>query len=173
MADYKYSSTAEHPFGQYNQAAPPEILDFSPLIGQADCQSMTRVGETWSEPISMIWTFRYIMNGTAIQDDTLKSDGTHSGSIRQFNPETDLWHVHYYTSKTIADELPVWTGGKVGSDLIFWRTQKAPNGMAGFYRLTFSEITETGYQWLGAWVDESKTVSYPTWKINCKKAVLN
>ncbi|MGJ8662054.1 MAG: hypothetical protein ACSHWU_00320 [Marinicella sp.] len=167
---YEYSANEAHPFGQYNPSAPAELLVFSPLIGQAHCQSVSRIDQNnWAEPVEMLWTFRYVLNGTAVQDDTLKSDHTHSGSIRQFNAESNKWHVYYYTSRAVPDELPVWTGGSQGGDLVFWRAQKAPNGMEGFYRLTFYDISEMGYKWMGVWVDQNKTIEYPTWKIACHK----
>ncbi|MEZ4918132.1 MAG: hypothetical protein R2792_03410 [Saprospiraceae bacterium] len=60
----------------------------------------------------MTWTFKYIMNGMAIQDETLKADNTYSGSIRQFNPETQKWNVHYYSKLRQHPALSSWEGGK-------------------------------------------------------------
>ena len=64
----------------------------------------------------------------AVQDETLKSDGKHSGSIRQYLP-----------------------------------------GMEGLFRLTFYDITNNGFKWIGEWVNKDETIEYPTWKIDCKK----
>jgi hypothetical protein len=43
------------------------------------------------------------------------------------------------------------------------------NGMEGEYRLTFHDITEQGFNWIGEWIDDARTITYPTWKITCKK----
>ena len=41
--------------------------------------------------------------------------------------------------------------------------------MEGYYRLTFYDMTEKGYEWIGEWVDKAETIVYPTWKISCLK----
>ncbi|MEZ4852062.1 MAG: hypothetical protein R3B93_26350 [Bacteroidia bacterium] len=165
-----YLPTSEHPFGQVNPEAPSEIKDFDPMIGKCYCESITRNQDgNWNEPAEMIWIFKYIMNGMAVQDETFKMDGTYSGSIRQFDPETSRWVVHYYSTGPIPTTLPSWLGGKKGEKIILYREQKAPNGMEGFYRLTFSDMTKEGYKWIGEWVNTDETIVYPTWKIDCKK----
>ena len=93
---YNYEPSATHPFGQPNPEAPQQIKDFSLLIGECDCQSFMRNQDgTWpEEPTEMFWRFKYIMNGMGIQDETLKADGGHSGSIRQYNADSLNWYVH-------------------------------------------------------------------------------
>lgn len=41
--------------------------------------------------------------------------------------------------------------------------------MDGFYKITFYDISEEGFKWLGEWVNTTETFSFPTWKIDCKK----
>ena len=168
----KYDSSKDHPFGKVNPNAPEQIKDYKDLIGECDCESIKRNKDnTWSEPETMLWRFKYIMNGMAIQDETFKSGGSYSGSIRQFNEETGKWYVHYYTSTVNpkSKQLPVWEGNMIDGKIILYREQKAPNGTEGFYKITFSEINEEGFNWLGEWVDNNETVSFPTWKISCVK----
>lgn len=167
---FPHEAVPSHPHGQPNPAAPKQLADFQPMIGTASCQSKTRVDdETWAEPVAMTWTFQYIMNGMAVQDITLKADGRHSGSIRQFDVVKDQWNIHYFSSSNPTSQLPVWTGGKSGERLVFWRQQTAPNGMSGHYRLTFYEITDSSYRWIGEWVSDDLSLTYPTWKIDCLK----
>ena len=110
------------------------------------------------------------MNGLAVQDETLKEDGVYSGSIRQYNADSSRWYVHYYTTAAKVPTLPAWEGNKNQSgEIVLYRPQTAPNGMEGMFRLTFSNISETGYDWTGAWVDPSETIEYPTWKIFCQR----
>lgn len=175
IADTQYPNEVSdiHPFGIKHPNAPEQLSQFEPLIGLSDCSSQ-RQGQDgkWAEPTPMTWRFKYIMDGMAIQDETLKADGNHSGSIRQFNPEQQKWHVHYYASSTPSPSLSSWTGVKQeDGNIVLYKPQLAPNGMAGFSRLTFYDITNTSYKWIGEWVDESEKVTFPFWKIDCQKRV--
>lgn len=170
LAQQQYEPTEKNPYGMPNPAAPQQLMDFKPMIGLCDCSSTARDADgSWADAIDMTWKFKYIMNGMAIQDETLKSDGKHSGSIRQFNVDSSTWYVHYYATASVPAVLSSWTGNKKGKDIIFYREQKAPNGTDGFYRLSFYDITNTGYKWVGEWVSKDESVVYPTWKIECKK----
>ncbi|NNC81972.1 MAG: hypothetical protein HKN79_00205, partial [Flavobacteriales bacterium] len=134
------------------------------------CRSVMRIDQnTWADTVDMVWRWKYIMNGQAVQDETFKADSTYAGSIRQFNPDSAMWYVHYYSAATPTARLPSWEGylhedGKI----ILYQDQKAPNGMDGKYKITFYNITEAGYDWLGEWVTPDETFSYPTWRIYCR-----
>ena len=85
------------------------------------------------------------MNGMAVQDETLKEDGKHSGSIRQYNADSVKWYVHYYSSSSATSTLSSWEGNKMeNGNIVLYRDQPAPNGTPGFYRLTFSNNLEKG-----------------------------
>ena len=170
-SDTNYESSKENPFGQYNPKAPKQILDYKDLIGVSKCTSVSKKpDQTWAKPVNMIWRWRYILNGNAVQDETLKEDGTHSGSIRQFDKDSLHWNVHYYTMRRISPELPVWTGNKnKKGDIVLYKKQKAPNGMEGFSRLTFYDISKKGYKWKSDWVDTTEKFVFTTWKISCTK----
>lgn len=171
-AQFLYEPTSEHPFGLPNPEAPKELLDFAPLIGECNCISETRgLDGNWAAPVDMTWRFKYIMNGMAVQDETLKKDGTYAGSIRQFIPDSTKWYVHYYSSGGPTPVLPAWEGNKTESgDIVLYRDQTAPNGMEGDYKIVFSNISAQGFDWLGAWVSKDRSVEFPTWKIKCTKA---
>ncbi|WP_460218325.1 hypothetical protein [Psychroserpens sp. MEBiC05023] len=167
-AQYEYDANDKHPFGKANPEASENIKDFESMIGSCHCKSTTRKQDgTWNDSEDMTWTWRYIMNGTAVQDETLKADGSHSGSIRQFIKDSSRWYVHWYSSKTPSTILPVWEGGKKEDKIVLYRDQTAPNGTEGYFRLTFYDMSKTGYKWIGEWVDKTETVIYPTWKIDC------
>lgn len=170
-AQHAYEPSAEHPYGLKNPKAPSQLDDFEPLIGLCDCDSERRnqQGE-WDEPVKMTWKYKYIMNGMAIQDETLKADGAHSGSIRQFNADSLKWYVHYYSSLTPSPTLSSWEGVKnEDGKIILYKPQKAPNGTDGYSRLTFYDISETGYKWIGEWVDASESIVFPFWRIACTR----
>ncbi len=168
---YDFEPSKEFPYGKINPNAPEQLVDFAPLIGKCECTSESRnPDQTWAKPIKMTWKFKYIMNGMAIQDETLKEDGKHSGSIRQFNKDSLKWYVHYYSSGSPVSVLPAWEGTKkTEGNIVLYRKQKAPNGMDGFYRLTFYAINDKGYKWIGEWVNKDETIAFPTWKISCVK----
>ena len=169
---YLYEASEAYPYGRPNPDAPKEVTDYAKLIGTCDCKSVSRISRTeWADTVSMIWTFKYIMNGWGVQDMTLKGDGKHSGSIRQFNADSSKWYVHYYTGPSAVPMLPSWEGTTKTEDgsLVLYRENAAPNGMEGFFRLTFSNISDDGFHWAGEWVDKAETIVYPTWRIVCKK----
>lgn len=167
---YAYNVSASLPFGKPNPEAPDQIKDYAELIGVCKCVSQTRSSdETWAQPVDMQWTFKYIMNGKAVQDETLKSDGRHSGSIRQFNADSLKWYVHYYSSQKSSPLLAAWEGGRKGDEIVLYRAQKSPNGREGFYKIRFHDISDEGFQWVGMWTPKDEEFVYETWKISCKK----
>ncbi len=171
FAQYEYEPNKEHPYGQLNPAAFPQTGDFAPLIGVSECISESRAPDgSWNGEVEMLWRWKYIMNGMAVQDETLKADGLHSGSIRQFNADSSKWYVHYYSSVPASPSLSTWEGTKTDeSKIVLYRRQAAPNGTDGYYRLTFYEVTDESFKWIGEWVNLGETFSYPTWKISCSK----
>ncbi len=169
--NFEFEKSKAFPFGQPNPEAPKQIKDFDPMIGNCSCKSVTRINQNeWADTVQMWWTFKYIMNGMAIQDETWKADGTYSGSIRQYNADSSKWYVHYYSSSAAVNTLPAWEGNKQeDGKIVLYRNQTAPNGVDGYFRLTFSDISSEGYNWIGEWVDLAESFSYPTWKIFCRK----
>lgn len=171
FAQYNYEPSDQHPFGKLNPAAYPETGDFAPLLGISECSSVNRAPDgSWNKEVKMLWTWKYIMDGMAVQDETLKEDGIHSGSIRQFNADSSKWYVHYYTTGSAVNTLPSWEGSKKeNGNIVLYREQTAPNGMEGYYRLTFHDISEESFNWVGEWVSPDESIVYPTWKISCEK----
>ena len=170
FAQYNYNVSDEFPYGQPNPEAPEQINDYQAMIGSCDCKSFIRNQDgTWADPVDMTWTWKYILNGMAVQDETLKKDGSHAGSIRQYIADSSRWYVHWYSSKTPSTTFPTWEGNKKDDKIILSRDQKAPNGTEGNYRLTFYDMSKTGYKWVGEWTTKDESIIYPTWKIDCNK----
>lgn len=166
----EYEPSNDYPFGKVNPKAPEQTKDYQALIGICDCKSTSRNQDgTWAEAIDMTWKWSYIMNGMAVQDETIKADGKHSGSIRQFSADSSRWYVHYYSSSSPTAILSTWEGNKKNDKIVLYREQKAPNGMEGYYRLSFYDMNKSGYKWIGEWVDKAENIVYPTWKIECKR----
>jgi len=159
------------PFGKANIEAPEQIKDYQALIGACNCKSTNRnPDQTWAEPVDMVWRWKYIMNGMAVQDETLKMDGKHSGSIRQFIADSSKWYVHYYSSANPSTTLSAWEGNKNDAgDIVLFKEQNAPNGTEGFSRLTFYDISDSGYKWKGEWIDKTGKITFAFWKIECTR----
>ncbi len=166
---YNFEPSPNHPFGLPNPEAPPQILDFAPLLGESTCKSVARnPDQTWADTLDMTWRFKYIMNGMAVQDETLKEDGLLAGSIRQYIADSARWFVHFYSSGSPSAVLPAWEGNKNNDgDIILYRPQKAPNGMDGLFKINFTDIDENGFNWLGEWVTPDESITYPVWRIFC------
>lgn len=168
--EYLHEPAPDHPYGKSNVHLPEENKDWNDLIGTCDCKSVSRNPDgSWQDTIIMTWIWKYIMDGKAVQDISFKSDGAHSTSIRQFIPDSSSWYVTFFSSAAPSSSPGTWKGGKKGNDIILFKSQQAPNGMEGFYRISFTNISKSGFDWLGEWVDKAQTIQYPTWKIFCKK----
>lgn len=165
-----YESSKEFPYGQPNPEAPKQLSDYDELIGLCNCTSTKKDQQgKWGDPVDMTWEFKYIMNGMAVQDQTLKNDNIHSGSIRQFNADSSKWYVHFYSVSGAPKTLQTWEGNRTDDKMVLYKNQKAPNGTDGYYRITFFDISELGFRWKGEWTDLNETMAFPIWKIDCKK----
>lgn len=168
-----YNATAENPFGLPHPDAPEQIKDYAPMIGICDCVSTSRNPDgTWAEPVEMVWTWKYILNGTAVQDESLKSDGIHGGSIRQYSIDSARWYVHFYSAGRVWPRLNAWEGNlsPEKDKIVLTKDSPAPgSGTPGDYRLTFYDLSEEGFKWIAEWIDKPGSIVYPNWKITCKK----
>jgi len=167
----QYEPTENHPYGMLNPAAPAGTADFDPLVGTCDCKSVSRNPDgTWQDSLNMEWQFKYIMNGTAVQDEVWRENDLMAGSIRQYNADSALWYVSYYTSAVIPASLPAWSGAKdEEGNIVLYKDQLAPNGAEGFSILTFQNITSDGFNWKGEWISADESIVYPFWTISCAK----
>ena len=167
----EYKASPKNPFGKLNPSASKEVADYADLIGISDCKSRQRGKDgKFKTAVNSVWQFKYVMNGTAVQDESWKSDGSHTTSIRQFDNKKSQWHVTFFSKNSPSPTPSTWSGGtnKKG-DIVLKRPQKAPNGMEGFSKLTFHEISKKSFKWKGEWVDKSEKIVFPFWRIECKK----
>lgn len=165
----EYEPSDTYPYGQLNPNAPTEIGDFSAMIGLCDCNSISRNPDgSWQDTTAMEWRFKYVLNGTAVQDEVWR-ESNYASSIRQYHSDSAQWIVSYYSFPSVAYNVGVWRGGKEGDEIVLHQTQKAPNGMDGFSRLTFYDMTASGFKWKGEWVKDDGSFTYPFWSIDCVK----
>ncbi|MFK7774034.1 MAG: hypothetical protein AB8F94_17920 [Saprospiraceae bacterium] len=165
-----YEPSALHPFGLPNPDAPKEIIDYAPMIGICDCKNLSRNPDgTWKDSLDMIWKFKYIMNGTAVQDELWKENDLYAGSIRQFQKDSAEWIVSYFSYPAVPYTPGIWHGKKMDDKIVLSKPQKAPNGMEGSSILTFYDWDEEGFKWKGEWMKEDKQFNHVFRMIECKK----
>lgn len=166
----EYEPNPAHNFGTLNPRAPEQVADFKPLIGNNICRSVQRNPDgTWQDTTDMLWKWKYIMNGTAVQDEVWRAEDNYAGSIRQYQADSAQWVVTYFSYPFVSYKPGVWHGSKKGDDIVLTQIQKAPNGMEGYSRLTFYDIDFYSFKWSGVWVSKDETIEYPFWMIECKK----
>ncbi len=168
--DTQYEPSAQYPFGRSNPNLGDQLKAFAPIVGNCECRSLTRnADQSWGDTTNLRWEFRYIMNGTAVQDITWLDNDTYTTSVRQYNADSTQWYVTFFGSSGPVAKPQTWVGGVKESDIVLYNEQKAPNGTDGFYRITFKDIGEKGFNWRGEWVDKAEKFVYPTWLIWCTK----
>ncbi len=149
------------PYGTMNPKAPAETSQFGFMIGVFDCvdQIKNPADGKWFTSKS-VWTSSYILNGFGVQDRYWSAVSV-SSSTRVYDPKKGKWIVTYFQSQP-AYATGVWEGMKEGENMIMRQTNGAVES-----RLTFSNISETGFDWIGERVEGDKVSS--GWKISCKK----
>ena len=164
----QYEPSATNPWGLPDPES-PNVTDYKEMIGTCDCKSVSRANQVWGDTTNMVWKFKYIMNGTAVQDEVWRNGRRYAGSIRQFQPDSAEWIVTYFSNPGIPYNPPVWHGKRENNQIVLYREQKAPNGLDGYYRITFYDLREDGFNWKGEWVNTTETFAYPTWVIFCQR----
>ncbi len=166
----EFEPSPEHPYGRLNPEAPAAVADFGPMIGQCDCRSLSRNPDgTWADTVNMLWKFKYVLNGTAVQDEVWR-EGNYASSLRQYQADSAQWVVSYYSYPAVAYNPGVWHGSKQSDgSIVLTKEQAAPNGMQGNSVLTFSDISEEGFNWKGEWIKDDGAFTYPFWLIWCQK----
>ena len=165
-----FEPSVTNPFGLPNPDALEGVRDFHPMIGICDCRSVQRNPDgSWQDTLDMIWKFKYIMNGFAVQDEVWRENDLYAGSIRMYHPDSAQWAVTFFSYPSVAWSPKTWHGGKSDTEIVLKAPQTAPNGMEGMSRLTFYDMTEKGFRWKGEWIKDDDSIVYPFWTIDCEK----
>jgi hypothetical protein len=164
-----YEPSIENPYGLPNPDAPPELAQFAFLIGQNDCTE-ERLNNSTGEwvPGTRTWDANYFMNGHAIQDGG-SSGATTNGNIRIYDAAAEQWQVTFFSMPVYSSGS--WSGGMEESELVLRQAQKTPGTeFDGHSTLTFFNISESSFDWSGAWVSIDGSVTFPFWRVSCNKA---
>ena len=141
-----YDPSRAYPFGRLNPAAPPETEQFAFTIGEFDTVDQIRQQDGSWKTVRGIWNAKYFLNGCAIQDEYWSEDFATS-NLRLYDASRGLWVVTYHQMPRYS--FGVWEGKKEGDRMIMRSTRTQPDGTVVESRLTFSDITGDGYEWIG------------------------
>lgn len=156
----------EFPFGKRNPKAPIQLDEFSFMIGVCDCIDSIRTKKNEWISFPSIWEGKYFLNGYAIQDNYFNGENPTS-NLRFFDPTTNTWKVTY-TQFARGYFVGTWEGKKQGNNIVLYQEQKSSSGKKVINRLTFYNISDTGYDWVSEAILEDNSVT-ANWKQSCKK----
>ena len=166
-APLQYEPSARYPFGRANPEAPPELAQFDFMIGMNDCveQRINNATGEWVEGVRS-WDAYYFMNGFAIRDSG-KSGASTNSNIRVYDASAGEWAVTFYSAPAYGSGT--WRGKMEDGNMVLRQAQKAPGtDFDGFSVLTFSNVSDRGFDWSGEWISEDGTVVFPFWRIQCQ-----
>ncbi|MCB1024854.1 MAG: hypothetical protein KDB79_10715, partial [Acidobacteria bacterium] len=155
-----YEPGPAYPFGRLNPDAPPETAQFSFMIGEFDCidEIVNPQDGKWLK-FPAIWNARYFLNGHGIIDQYWSPQFSTS-NIRIFDSKEHKWMVTFFRMPGYGSG--VWSGIKEGDDLVM----RQGNNEKGT-RLTFSKISEKGFEWIGEGMTEGEPK--PFWRSSCRR----
>lgn len=171
-ASLQYEPSAQYPFGRANPEAPAETAQFDFMIGENDCleQRIDNATGEWVDGVRS-WDAHYYMNGFAIRDSG-KSGATTNSNIRVFDTAASEWAVTFFSAPIYGSGT--WRGRMEGGNMVLRQAQKAPGtDFDGFSTLTFSNVSDRGFDWSGEWISEDGSVVFPFWRIQCQKVAGN
>ncbi len=137
--------------GSLNPKAPSETEQFSFAIGEWSCKTRgMKPDGTIEESRPATWTFYYILDGWAIQDDWVseQADGSrfHGTNIRSFNPQTAKWDNRWLSQHGL--EWKYYESEQVGSTMVMTGGEgKDRQGRDFIDRNTFHDITWNSWKW--------------------------
>lgn len=159
-----YESSPTHPFGEPNPDAPQELAQFNFLIGTYECVDQITDLDGKTTQLDARWTGKYILNGYGIQDYYWNSLYS-TTNVRIYDETLSKWQVSYFRQPNYRSG--VWIGGAEGPDLILRRTFER-DGQSVESRLTFHNITRSGFKWTAEYI--AGDIRYTHWTSTCQRA---
>ncbi|MCP4201308.1 MAG: hypothetical protein GY769_05165 [bacterium] len=150
-AAYGEAVPARSDFGSLNSAAPPETAQFSFAIGEWECKTRGMQADGSIQPTApATWTFYYILDGWAIQDDWVSKqpDGArfYGTNIRSFNPQTRTWDNRWLSAGSL--QWKYFESEQVGTTMVMTGGEGRDRQDRPFIdRNTFHDITENSWKW--------------------------
>ena len=160
----EFDMRPEFPFGRPNLAAPPEIQQFHFMVGEFECDDELWMNGAWKK-MKATWITNYTLNGYALQDH-YRNEMYAGTSLRIYNQSDNRWHVSFFGMP--GGHTGLWVGDREGDCIVLTSEQQAPDGSTVISRLSFSQITESGFEWLGERITPDG-IATPTWKISARR----
>ncbi|XWN37916.1 MAG: hypothetical protein ROO71_03090 [Balneola sp.] len=143
-----------------------KLADFSFLIGNFECEVRIEVEENDYIINIAYWKGKYILDGSAIEDEYKELDKNgdtvrHGINIRSYNDEHG-WIMKWFDTinSTWLDLGPKELGGVSITDSAITFKHYAENNV--IIRITFYEITEDGFSWKADLSNDNGN----TWDVN-------
>ncbi len=152
-------------FGKVNPAAPKQTEQFDFMVGTFVCQDSLLVNGAWKVS-NAIWEARYTLNGFAVED-VYRNDNYAGMSIRFFNTRKQKWDVYFFGMP--GEHTGLWEGTHTEGKMVMKQKRKGPNGENLESRLTFYNITEQGFDWMGELRNLDNNSTTINWKIKAKR----
>ena len=160
MLFHDYDANETFPFGQANPKAPEALHDFHFMIGEFDCEDELFFNGKWNK-MKGRWITNYTLNGYAIQD--YYCNEVYAGtSLRIYRPDEQLWHVTFFGMP--GNHTGLWKGSRDENRIVLTSEQQTPTSEPVTSRLSFSNISDDGFDWLGERVNADGEAT-PNWKI--------
>ncbi len=166
-ASTEYEPDLVHPFGRLNPQAPPEVAQFSFMVGRFQSTEERRRPDGSYERRTAIWEAKYILNGQAIQDTYWRS-GMAATSIRFFDTERGRWLVNYQAKPGNLFGF-VWEGGMDGDHMVLTATYPNADGDTILSRLTYHDITSDGFRWTSEETNRRTGEHVVDWRITARR----
>lgn len=164
--DFRYEPSPAFPHGRPHPEAPEELADFAFMIGSFICHDARRLPDGRMQEFDAVWSARYFLNGHAIQDQYW-AQGFYTSNLRQFDESEGVWRVHYVSEPGFT--TGVWSGTREGDAITLTREIARPDGSVVVSRLTFSNISDDGFNWRGE-SDLPDGSSVTGWTSDCTRA---
>lgn len=160
----EYDINLDYPYGRPNPVAPPGIEQFNFMIGTFDCVDELLINGEWKK-MKAVWTSHYTLNGYAIQDD-YRNEVYAGTSLRVYNQATNLWNVSFFGMA--GNHSGLWTGSRDADQIVLTSEQVSTDGSAQTSRLSFSQITDSSFEWIGEKISQDGVIT-PNWKISARR----
>jgi hypothetical protein len=133
--------------------APAALAQYGQFIGVWQCRTYARVrdGSWQANDWEATWTWRWVLEGHAIQDVWEVPPEAPRGhslgtNLRIYDPESDVWRIAWTT--TVTREFDLFEARAQGADVVMTgeipaRGQRPPHTA----RVTFHDIAADSFQW--------------------------
>lgn len=169
------ANSDEYPFGKKHELAPGEIEHIGKLAGMWYCDVFINKNGSWVKGKPAIWTFKYTLDGFAIEDlwyKTLENSPPFVQSlghdfsgvnVRLYDPYSKEWKAMWFTNAITSDTtntlVNTYTATSTDEEFVMMRDDLRGAQRA---KITFHNMQEKYFDWK----NEVSSDSGKTWKVS-------